>query len=427
MSKIICDVCGTSYPETATQCPICGCVRHGDVRAVAGDTNETETQSNGTYIYVKGGRFSKSNVKKRNHTKQNFAVESAVQPEEPEQEKGKKDKGLIIAVFALLLAIVAVVIYIALHFFAPGLSNGGSDKDGTTGNTNGNTSASTTDDTQDTSEATIAEIPCIDMVLSNTVIEFDKADAAQLLDVTTDPVDTTDVVLFSSSDESVATVTADGKITAVGGGQAIITVACGEVTAECRVVCSFEDESTDSTETPTIPADDFKLNREDFTLSKKGSTWTLYTGDIPADQITWTSDDESVATIKDGVVTAVGSGYTTVYGEYQGVKLSCIVRCAESVGKANEGIAGSGDISESGGSANGGYSISHVDVSIKVDEKFSLELKDANGIAVSVNWTVADGSVCSVSGNVVTGLTAGTTTVSVTHEDVTYSCIVRVY
>ena len=26
MSKIICDICGTSYPETATQCPICGCV-----------------------------------------------------------------------------------------------------------------------------------------------------------------------------------------------------------------------------------------------------------------------------------------------------------------------------------------------------------------------------------------------------------------
>ena len=25
MSKIICDVCGTSYPDTAECCPICGC------------------------------------------------------------------------------------------------------------------------------------------------------------------------------------------------------------------------------------------------------------------------------------------------------------------------------------------------------------------------------------------------------------------
>ena len=25
MSKIICEICGTTYPETASHCPICGC------------------------------------------------------------------------------------------------------------------------------------------------------------------------------------------------------------------------------------------------------------------------------------------------------------------------------------------------------------------------------------------------------------------
>ena len=25
MSKVICDVCGTTYPDTASVCPICGC------------------------------------------------------------------------------------------------------------------------------------------------------------------------------------------------------------------------------------------------------------------------------------------------------------------------------------------------------------------------------------------------------------------
>ena len=24
MNKVICDICGTSYPDTADQCPICG-------------------------------------------------------------------------------------------------------------------------------------------------------------------------------------------------------------------------------------------------------------------------------------------------------------------------------------------------------------------------------------------------------------------
>ena len=27
MNKIICDICGTSYPDTAESCPVCGCSR----------------------------------------------------------------------------------------------------------------------------------------------------------------------------------------------------------------------------------------------------------------------------------------------------------------------------------------------------------------------------------------------------------------
>ena len=61
MSKVICDICGTSYPETATQCPICGCVRPAESTAVSDSDREHQG-----YTYVKGGRFSKANVKKRN-------------------------------------------------------------------------------------------------------------------------------------------------------------------------------------------------------------------------------------------------------------------------------------------------------------------------------------------------------------------------
>ena len=49
MSKIICDICGTSYPETATQCPICGCVRSGDVQRV---TNEVKKDGNDSTGYT---------------------------------------------------------------------------------------------------------------------------------------------------------------------------------------------------------------------------------------------------------------------------------------------------------------------------------------------------------------------------------------
>ena len=122
MSKIICDVCGTSYPETAVQCPICGCVRPGEVKVIAGDTaTPAEETTSSTYTHVKGGRFSKANVRKRNsrlETDEDRSVPATVNDNEPETEdnsgkgKNKGDLGLTITVIALLLAIVAVVLYI---------------------------------------------------------------------------------------------------------------------------------------------------------------------------------------------------------------------------------------------------------------------------------------------------------------------------
>ena len=123
MSKINCDVCGTAYPETASQCPICGCVRATDAAQAEDSTNR-----DGSYTYVKGGRFSKANVRKRNQGKpvQDIPVDRDEGPEEPQEDAVKADRGLVIAVCLLLLAIIAVVIYIITRFFAPAsLDEGG--------------------------------------------------------------------------------------------------------------------------------------------------------------------------------------------------------------------------------------------------------------------------------------------------------------
>ena len=64
MSKIICDVCGTRYPDTAEQCPICGRIRDTAGRT-AEDVLIMDDAREESYQKVRGGRFSKSNVKKR--------------------------------------------------------------------------------------------------------------------------------------------------------------------------------------------------------------------------------------------------------------------------------------------------------------------------------------------------------------------------
>ena len=70
MRKIVCEVCGTSYPETASACPICGSARSVDARILVDDSGDSAPETP-TYTYVKGGRFSKKNVRKRNAMKIN--------------------------------------------------------------------------------------------------------------------------------------------------------------------------------------------------------------------------------------------------------------------------------------------------------------------------------------------------------------------
>ena len=115
MSKIMCDVCGTADPETATVCPICGCAKNTTAQTAADMAEEGEGAA--SYNYVKGGRFSRKNVRKRNKGKDFSRTEDSGDGQEG------TNRGLIIVVVALLLAIAAVLIYIGVRFILPGDSD----------------------------------------------------------------------------------------------------------------------------------------------------------------------------------------------------------------------------------------------------------------------------------------------------------------
>ena len=412
MSKIICDICGTAYQETATQCPICGSVRPGGVEAVPAGTESGE-ESPKSYTYVKGGRFSKKNVKKRNRERM---ASGQYEPEEEDYDdygEEKSNTGLVVAVIVLALAIVATLLYIGSRFMG--------DKEKLPNNDT--IPVVTTEQTQPTTEETIQEIPCEDVYITKQSLTFDKKGVAYLLTVYTEPKETTDEVVFRSSDESVVTVNEDGKITAVGKGEAIITITCGDKVTQCEIICTFEDDSTEPTESQeTVDPDaELKLNREDFTLTSKGSTWKLYNGEIPDEQITWSSDDEKVATVKNGTVTATGKGMATITAEYNGTKVICIVRCAESVGNYEAPTEPTTEPEE-----EKNYTISRTDVTIRVGETFTLTLKNKDGETVNVTWHMSDPDICAVSGNDVTGAAKGTILVSTDYDGEYYQCTVRV-
>lgn len=444
MSKVICDVCGTTYPENASQCPICGCAKSADTRTVTGDKVSPEGAAASSYQFVKGGRFSKRNVIKRN--KQNLArQEKQPEPEEEQDEEEGGNKGLVIVLLLLLAAIIAVVIYIAVRFFGPVADDPGKVPGSVTDPTPSASTAAPTDPTEEPTAAPTEEptdeptsepteeptedpgVPCTGLSLRTSQILLEEAGSTSRITVSISPVNTTDAVSYVSDNEAVATVDGNGLVTAVGEGSARITVTCGSFEVYCNVdvVYATSAPTTEPTEPPTEPPTEaperLELNRSDITMSYEGETWNLYSGNLALNKITWRSSNEDVVTVKNGTVTAVAPGTATVYAEYEGQEVSCIIRCSwEATEPPTE---------EPTLDPNDSYTISHTDVSISVGESFMLTLTNSSGEVVDVTWQATASGYVTISGNWITGaasINSGSFTVYTTVGGTTYSCIVRV-
>lgn len=80
---------------------------------------------------------------------------------------------------------------------------------------------------------------------------------------------------------------------------------------------------------PTAAAS-LSLNKSDFTLKSAGASWKLKAAVTGMDkaELTWTSSDESVATVaQDGTVTAVAPGTATITAQAGELSAQCVVRC----------------------------------------------------------------------------------------------------
>ena len=142
------------------------------------------------------------------------------------------------------------------------------------------------------------------------------------LTATVTPEDAEDKeVTWSSSDESIATVSNEGLVTSISEGKAVITVktADGGYTAECNV------------EVKVYHPESIKLNKSSVDIPLGGTTQltaTIAPDNAENKNVTWSSSDESVATVSnDGLVTSIKEGTTiiTVTTEDGGLKAECMV------------------------------------------------------------------------------------------------------
>lgn len=447
MNKIVCDVCGTSYPETTVQCPICGTAKT--------DTAKSTTESDTGYAYVKGGRFSHANVRKRNAGKKELPrvvapvkpkKETPVKPQKeapapkpakepapvrpvgeaaaPRREQTSLNKQAPVAarkqpakeggkVSNILLALIALVLVIAIVAVIAYIVKGYIDDRNQPADPVASSSNQTT-------EPNDVRVPCTGLKLALSQKTLDSLDEKFYLSVTVSPKDTcTDPVTYESSDPRVATVDDKGIVRPMADGQCIIYVRCGDFTVECYITCEgLGVEPTDPTQPtdPTEPPVELVLSKTDITLNGYNDSAIIYNGEIPVEEIVWTSSDEKVATVANGKVIAVGNGNATITAEYMGQTATCEVHCSNVVYSNYE--------------LRTRYGLGS-DFSLKVGETIVLYMSDKETDlripAENLTFTLSKEGIISIDENgKITALAKGKVTVTVTYGDVTLKAIVRV-
>ena len=140
------------------------------------------------------------------------------------------------------------------------------------------------------------------LTITDSEITLNK-DTYKTLTTVLEPLDTTDTVAWSSDTPSVATVDQNGKVTAVGTGNAIITGTINGIskTVNVHVILAATSVSIDETSPLVLKVGDTKTLTA--SIEPEGST----------DSISWSSSAIGVATINNsGVIEAVGTGETTI-------------------------------------------------------------------------------------------------------------------
>lgn len=155
-------------------------------------------------------------------------------------------------------------------------------------------------------------IECSALSADSMELAFTTVGQTQQLAVKAEPANCTDVLWFSSADESIVTVNKTGMVTAVAAGQTELAVSCGKHRISIQVTV---------TKTFAFENDMLTFDELDATEQLKVS------GAGPEDFVEWTTTDRFVAQVDGtGKVTAVGNGACKVLATIGDVTLSANIK-----------------------------------------------------------------------------------------------------
>lgn len=252
-------------------------------------------------------------------------------------------------------------------------------------------------------------IPVTDVFLSQYILELTVGESAVLTAKVMPEGATDKSVTWSSSNPSVASVE-DGRVVAVKVGEAVITVRTndGGHDIDCTVTVVGKE----------IPATGLTLDNEEMTVTE-GDTFTLNATVIPEDstfqEITWDSSDYDVVSVDSkGNLTALQPGkarITATLASDASIKAYCYVT-----------------VNPDGSLKGISLDVNAVSLSVGSTRTLTVIYNPAYATNKNVTWSSSDNSVAMVEAGVVTAVSSGSATVTVTSQEGGYtaSCEVAV-
>lgn len=159
-------------------------------------------------------------------------------------------------------------------------------------------------------------VPTESILLNKTELKLDKGQSETLI-ATVKPDDATQsTISWSSSDATVAIVMSNGRVIAMGGGQASITARIGYIEASCKV-------------TVNVPVRSVLLSNTSLTLNEGDSailTATVVPEDATHKTVTWSSSDESIVSVdQNGTIHSIKQGSADILAKIGNKQATCTV------------------------------------------------------------------------------------------------------
>ena len=248
------------------------------------------------------------------------------------------------------------------------------------------------------------EVEVTAVTISQPTAEMIIGETAQL-QVSIVPTNATDkTVTWTSSNQSVATVSESGLVTAISEGVASIAAMAGGISAFCHitVIKGFVEVSSIRLNTSSL----YLVEDEQTTLSA-----TVFPEDATDKSVIWRSSDTSVASVESGIVSAHKSGTATISAESGKQSAQCIVIVKSKVIPVSEIILNANKLVLMEGQ----------------EDELVATVKPDNATDKTVIWTSSDESVAEVDSNGrVYAIKGGATIITATSGEKQAVCLVEV-